>query len=243
MNRRSIETCTALPRRGMTLLELIVAITILAVVSALAATMWEQMRSWSDENSDVGRALRVDQSLRVLERQWGSRQRIVKLDEEDEAGVWVDGEALEFVTSESILFPDWPLVHARYRIESEVAVLAGERSVHRLVLEEFRLSGAPVMDDGRTDPEGRPIAKKITLLDDCQALAWQRLVDPTRLQPVAALDSSVWFPLEPPLAGQSRESQRDERGRRETAPMKAGRLHGMREGKEFAWTFVVADSR
>ncbi len=100
--------------RGMTLLEVLIATTILASLTVIVAMLWAQTGQWTEETRTHDSALRLQRTLDLLDRQWGARVTNVTLADGAEGAVIVDGERLEFITASSALFPDWPLVRAAY---------------------------------------------------------------------------------------------------------------------------------
>jgi len=135
--------------QGMTLLEVLIATTILASLTAIVSTLWAQTKQWTDETATHDSALRLQRTLNLLDRQWESRLLDAKLTDGDTSAVRVDEDRLEFVTTESVLFSDWPLVKAVYiatrsvEIDPEADLLADQDTdadaPWRLVYEETKL--------------------------------------------------------------------------------------------------------
>jgi len=144
--------------RGMTLLEVLIATTILASLTVVVAMLWSQTKQWTDETRTHGSALQLQRSLDLLDRQWGARLTRVKLADGEEGSVIVDGDRLAFVTTESALFPDWPLVRATY-IARPTGPAPG--SAWTLEYEEVRLgttfnAGTEIVLDA--EPQGESLA-------------------------------------------------------------------------------------
>jgi prepilin-type N-terminal cleavage/methylation domain-containing protein len=171
--RRSIP---ARRRRGMTLLELLLATTILASIMGLVAMLYGHSASWAAGNQEQSDALRLHRVLQVLSDQWATRRRIAEpnvivLGE----SIDVDDERLRFLTATPILFPEWPLAWVEYRVEVDPEH-RGRGGLHRrLVYRETRVVDVGEDPDHRAfGPDGRRLGEAIVLLDDCAELRWER---------------------------------------------------------------------
>ena len=107
------------PRAGFTLLEMLLAITVLATLTALVAALWRQMGDWSGEGSKLQEALRLPRVVELLRAQWAERRSNVGMKDTDE-GWSVQPGVVEFVTTLPILDPSRPLVHVAYAVERDL---------------------------------------------------------------------------------------------------------------------------
>jgi len=189
----------------MTLLEMLVAVTLLGALTTLTATMWSQVARWSEENHELDAPLRVRRALETLDRQWRSRVETAPVDERDPWGMWIDGRVLEFITEEPLLEPEWPLVRARWSIEGERSANVAERDRLRLVYEERRLPGPGGIDGN--EPVRPGDVREMVVMEECAALAWQAPGGWARATP-GVVDVGLWRTIEPPPAGLSRDAVR-----------------------------------
>lgn len=127
------------PRRGFTLLELLIAITILASISALVAALWSQTTAWAGENGMTLKTMRLPRVRELMRAQWADRRGAFRLSDSGES-VAAEPDKLSFVTATPMLFPDWPLVRAEYSIERDYDTPSGALPAWRLVYTETRLA-------------------------------------------------------------------------------------------------------
>lgn len=191
-------------RPAMTMLELILAITILASITALIAALWGQSRDWARDSTEQFRAVRLQRVLELMRAQWDDRRAAIA----PKAGAVVSAAALpnsvEFYTATPIIFTDWPLVRAAYRIEV-VRGFDGAPDTYDLVYEEYPLrraeQDAALDRDGGRDPaqlttaeqviddqsrggaagsdglvrlNGRGVSNRLVLLQGCAQLKFER---------------------------------------------------------------------
>lgn len=241
---------------GFTLLELLLAITILASISALVAALWAQTGAWAGENSLSHKTMRLPRVRELMRAQWADRRGAFQLTPSGSSVVAMP-DRLSFVTATPILFPDWPLVRAEYIVERDYDTPAGAPPAWRVAYEETRLSdlGQPPqkVDDliasGRGDEAGRYI-----LLDGLSVAAFERfgtgdrsiqrsgsLVEPdepsedpkrpiapaVNIKPDKDEDEQRWRPFELEYGGL----------------IPAVRLTGIYEEEAFSCVFVIAGSR
>lgn len=159
--------------RAFTLLETILALTILFVLMGLIAVLWAQARDWTADAQREDGALHITRLVTTIRTQWGDRR---SLDPEkplqDSAGVSPD--AVRFVTASPILFPQWPLVRAEYRIELDTFRGTLSEPRYRLRYTETRLPGGTDDPLGSLDAAGQPMIQSVVLIDDCTLLHWER---------------------------------------------------------------------
>lgn len=167
-----------MPRRAFTLLEMLIALTILASITAGIGVFWAQANAWERDNGAHRETLRLERVTRMLREQWNGRRALALEDDGDAGGdgVRVNAGGVSFTTSRAVLFPSWGLVRVRYVIERDPAG-GVDGTAYRLVYEEMRVldASAPgaVGVDG-TDPRGRPVGAREVLLDGLTALRMER---------------------------------------------------------------------
>lgn len=175
-------------RRGFTLLELLLAAALLASMSVLIGALLSQTRQWSEDTGDGGAAIRAMRAMEALREQWGDRRTAVGLNDEGASVVLAPG-SLRFVTARPLLFPDWPLAAAEYRIEEDFESQTGQGRLWRLVYLESRITSMKPAAEDAADPTGRPRTERAVLLSACESLAWERRAMPR--QPAADEESAA----------------------------------------------------
>ena len=245
------------PRHGFTLLELLLAITILASISALVAALWTQTSAWAGENGSTLKTMRLPRVLELLQAQWADRRGAFRLDEAG-SSVIAEPDRLSFITATPILFPDWPVVRAQYIVERDYDTPPGAPPAWRLAYIETRLSdlskppeeAEDLIAQGRGEDAGNYI-----LLSNLASLSFDRFgvgnrsilkngsrveaeeenPDPLEKQPSVlqnrtpdeAEDKQKWRPFADPFDGL----------------IPAVRLVGEYEGEAFSCVFVIEGSR
>ncbi len=206
--------------RAMTLLEVVLAVSVLAATLGLVAGLFSDGRRWAATSAAALRGERLARSIDLLREQWADRRTTVPLDERG-ASVRIDPGRLEFVTAHPLLLTGWPLVCAAYQIESDdQARGAAER--WRLVYRERAVSDvkrAPA--DTSAAPEA-PVAS-LVLLRGCDGLEWQEARALGSEDTVA--DGGLGWGAVRPIA---------------TEHGPAIRLYGRMDGGEFACVLIVA---
>lgn len=167
--------------RAFTLLELLVAVAILSAVFALVASLWSQASGWGADIERQSEGLRLQRVVAMMKDQWSNRRTSVALGRDKMPVVSTDTH-LTFTTATPILFPDWPLVVATYRLERETEI--GRLGLWRIVYEETRVSSArvssedlviePTRWDAGRDARGRPVRDRMVLLDGMPAVSFER---------------------------------------------------------------------
>lgn len=228
----------------MTLLEVLIAITILASLTVIVAMLWSQTKRWTDETRTHDTALRLQRALDLLDRQWDRRLVNATLADGEPGAASVDDTRLDFVTTESVLFPDWPIVRVSY-IATEDAAPTGQQSRWRLVYEETRLGttiNAGTEAAGADNADEQTNLRRSTLVQLTARPAWSAVLTEAQLaeweethgQPLitdAETGALVWIGLT------------DRADRRQTGPdhatdPEAVRLDGATEEGEFRWALV-----
>jgi len=137
-----------MPRRAMTLLELLVSLALLGMLAVLASLMWGQLRGWADDTDEADLALRPHRVQTLLARQWNARAAAG--DEERLGRPRGDARELAFCTRVPIRNPGWPIVEALYRFEPATPDRAA-----RLVYEETRLG--PLLETVPSSDDAEPL--------------------------------------------------------------------------------------
>ncbi|TVQ31708.1 MAG: type II secretion system protein [Phycisphaeraceae bacterium] len=251
-------------RAGMTLLELIIALTLFAFIGSMAATLWSQARSWTDENAAAERSVRTHRVADFMQRQWADRRSDIAGFSAESDAVLVTANRIEFITASPALFPEWPLVRAAYMIErDELYTGPPEQAPCRLVYEETRVTRLDTFEDTAYDRRGERKKEVITLLDDCRNLRWERFSIEEivgDLESVFGIPEGVdpWLTPENGVAAERRPGEdgepaprtsraareaAEESERRERPPLRGVRLKGVHKDREFTWVLVGAGSR
>ncbi|MBN8646109.1 MAG: type II secretion system protein [Planctomycetes bacterium] len=233
-------------RRAFTLLEVVLAVAVLATVCTLAALAISQARSWSDAQSQQARALRLARLGEMFNRQWADRRNAAPVSQSGGSAV-VEPKRLEFLTATPILHTRWPLVVAAYVIKEDFSPGKGPGRRYRLEYEEARVSRLGVGSQAEASQLKTPATadeKPLTavLLTDCRDLRFERFgmkFSPTERQRRAEQgvqdrneqeEQPAWHPFEENFDG----------------PIPAVRLVGFageRARQEFSCVFVVEVSR
>lgn len=254
MKARRVQVISVRAPRGFTLLEILLAVAVLSVLSVLIAAMWAQTRDWSLENAAAQRTLRLPRALDLVRSQWADRRAATGVGRITD-GVSVGPDEVAFVTAAPVLFSDWPLVMASWRVERDDDLSPPGEDRWMLVYRET------VVDDLRTDDErdrtaGREMAadrrlriepRELIVLGGCPRLSIERFGPEFRRGTESTPGAQG-----PAASGDERE--REEWiafGPDEWRPIDAEfdgvppavRLVGVFEGKEFSCVLVVGASR
>ncbi len=124
-------------RRAFTLLEVVIATTVMGLLTLLISALNAQLRDWSVDAAEGGESLRVQRAVEFMRDQWAGR---VSLPGRDES-IQTSPAYLSFVTTRPALDPAFPVVRATYRW---VAREAGEQRVFDLVYEEAPVAGVGI---------------------------------------------------------------------------------------------------
>ena len=173
-------------RRAFTLLELLLATTVLAAITALVAVTWAQMSDWAGDGTRDRESMRLHRVVRLMTDQWEDRRSTVPIGEENQPVV-TTSRGFTFMTATPILFPDWPIVQASYQIVPSPDRRPGDPDVWDLMYTEERLVsfGASEKDDDETEAErearrnaidvnGRELVRELRLLHHCPKLYFER---------------------------------------------------------------------
>lgn len=160
-------------RPAFTLLETLLAITILSVLMGFVAVLWGQARTWTEDSHKEQSAMHVTRILHTMRTQWRDR-RATDLGRSALDATGMTPDEVRFVTATAILFPDWPLVRATYRIEYDPGRGTLSDPRYRLVYSETRLPGGQPDPLGSLDAVGMQMTQSIVLLEDCSVLHWER---------------------------------------------------------------------
>lgn len=250
--------------RAFTLLEVLLAIALLGVLGALIATMWSQARDWTLENASAQRVLRLPRLTELLRTQWADRRATVGAGRASEA-VRVGPGEVSFVTATPILFPEWPLVSATWRIVGDEDASTPDAERFRLDYEESPVTtftdpdaeqadGAEGAADSRnrrqrlaSESRATIEPRRIALLRGAEALALDRWGPAYRFEALSLrttpLRQREGEPPEPegPIP-EGPDAWRPIEAQFQGVPP-ALRLSGTHEGKRFECTLIVGDSR
>lgn len=171
-------------RRAFTLLELLLSLTVLAVMTLLIATLWRQASDWSSDAASFDGAMRLPRATELLRSQWAERRTSYTISDKAHS-LSITHERFTFVTAMPLLHPKSPLVKVELIIEPDPT------SSSSFPLRRLRCSETPLVDVASTsrpvasDAAGRPlapirpstiappVARVITLFDGCSQLAWE----------------------------------------------------------------------
>jgi len=98
-------------RSAFTLLELLLATSVLALMTVLLSAMGVQLRAWSEDGERLQDSMRLQRVVEVMRDQWAGRVGVSTTVE----GLQTTPEYLSFVTSRPVLDPAFPVVRATYR--------------------------------------------------------------------------------------------------------------------------------
>lgn len=158
----------------------------LAGIALMVSILWATLANWQADAADQQERMRLHRVTELLREQWADRRTTTPM-EEGGREYTVTDRSIAFVTAMPILFPDWPLVAVSYTIERSDNTIGGTRTA--LVYEERRLTdvNAPPPTNPR-DEQGRPLIRRMVLIDGAQDLAWQRFGRLTERQQQLARD-------------------------------------------------------
>lgn len=199
-------------RRAFTLLELLLAVTILASITSLVAVTWAQMNAWADESGEEHRQMQLHRALKLMTDQWEDRRSTTGMGDNTQRIITGD-TGIGFLTATPILFPDWPVVRVGYRIEPARNRAPGAARAWNLVYIEQRVvefskpkkdedkdsdsrkeqDKRPTFDDVFTDETridrwGNELSRRIILLEQCDSLSIERFGIAADLYEEAGID-------------------------------------------------------
>ncbi len=160
---------------GFTLLEMLLAVAVIASIAMLGSSMWMQATEVSAVAQGRERGLLLQRVGVLMRDQWADR-RALDLPGEDQGSVELGGvrfgpDAIGFNTSRAILLTDAPLVRVEYRIVSREDGLQDLIYIEQPVT-AFSDSGLNRESGGRSVAEARRVA--IPLLEGCRAISMRR---------------------------------------------------------------------
>lgn len=248
---------------GMTLLEVVLAVTTLAAMSTLIAGLWSQTRDWTLENASHQTALRRERALNMMREQWESRVLAVTLGGRGAPAVALTERELAFTTLTPILFREHPMARVVYRLIEENAAVVGAHAVWKLEYEE-----SPVRNPASaiSSAAGGDESRTIILLEGLDELRFERWLDESDaprsgIAPPRAgwyrVDEAVGVPARATQDTGSAASSSSSASSSAAPPssstevdtedelpaLRAGRLVGIIKGEPFAWQFLAAPSR
>lgn len=159
--------------RGFTLIETVLAVTVIATVTALAAMVWASASSHIEGSTETAARSHTQRIVELARAQWASRRVIRTVQStgsQDEGLIAFAHDGVSFVTARSVIFHDWPLVQAVYRVLTDAD---GKQSLVYLETRMMDTSGnAPLVGGMGPDGEGR--TGGIVLIEDAEDLRLER---------------------------------------------------------------------
>ncbi len=249
---------------GFTLLEVLLAIGLLGVLTALIATAWSQAQGWAMENAGAQRALRLPRVTELIRTQWADRRATVGVGRASES-IEVAPGGFSFVTATPVLFPDWPLVHAAWRVARDDEASTPDAERFRLIYEETPVTEfeRPEAKDDGADGGAQVGSRRLALAAQSRASIPPRTL--IVLRACERLSVERWGPEYRATGGladrRSREEPPDPNSEADHEPRAFGpdawriidssfdgvppalRLSGVYERKAFECTLIVGDSR
>lgn len=155
--------------RGFTLLELLLASAVMVSIAVLGTALWTQSAGASESAQLRDRGLRLQRLGTMMREQWSQRRVLRPMQDGAQAGVSLGPERMEFVTASPILYPQAPLVRARYEWGG-----AGENRF------DLRYIERPVLEFGEAleteeDQEATALnSRSMVLLEGCDAVLVER---------------------------------------------------------------------
>jgi len=98
-------------RSAFTLLELLLATSVLALMTVLLSALGSQLRAWSEDGERMQASMRLQRVVEVMRDQWAGRVA----DSSGVEGLLASPEYFTFVTSRPVLDLSFPVVRATYR--------------------------------------------------------------------------------------------------------------------------------
>lgn len=259
-NIRSASSFPRPPRpTGMTLLEVILAITALASITTLVASLWGQMRDWTSENASHHVALQRERTLALFNEQWDTRVLTVSLGDLGAPAVTFDPKTLTFITTTPIFFHQAPMARVVYHVVKEGGALLGQSAAYHLEYEESPV-WSPISAARSPAARTSQPTRRLTLFDQADELRFERWLDEAdEPRPDRPSLRVGWFVLQDELEIQSQQANNNEgqttpdsaqaqqptqiADQDSSIPWRAGRLVGAINGDPFAWQFLAGPSR
>jgi prepilin-type N-terminal cleavage/methylation domain-containing protein len=162
-------------QRGFTLLEMLLAVAVIASIAMLGSSMWLQATESSAAAQGRERGLLLQRIGVLMRDQWADR-RALDLPGEDERSAELGGarfgpNAISFDTTRSILLTDAPLVRAEYRIVSRED---GSQDLIYIEQPVASFSGAGSNGESSGQPSGEAKRVATALLEGCRAIRMER---------------------------------------------------------------------
>ncbi|MCA9292644.1 MAG: hypothetical protein KDA20_02385 [Phycisphaerales bacterium] len=216
---------------AFTLLETLLALTVMASMSVLIAQAFRVAHDAADGGAHLERAVQVDRVLRLMQDQWADR-RVVKLEGDEpnaqspsKPGVTCSEDAVRFITATAILQPEAPLVEASWMVERAEAE-PGAAPSWNLVYQERPITSF------RADREARSKVSRLAVLQGCTSLRLEQFV-PVKLDGRSASDRVIEH-----LAWITPEKSPEVSGEMQSLPI-AVRFVGAYQGEDIACVFAV----
>lgn len=206
----------------------------LAGIALMVSILWATLANWQADAADQQERMRLHRVTELLREQWADRRTTTPM-EEGGREYTVTDRSIAFVTAMPILFPEWPLVAVSYTIERSDNTIGGTRTA--LVYEERRL--LDVTEPPPTNPrdeQGRPLIRRMVLIDGAQDLAWQRFGRLTERQQEQAAAGRSTAPAE-----QAEELSPTEQREADRAARRAGTAVRSRDSNIYGFQSPLAE--
>ena len=125
-------------RRAFTMLEVVIAVTVMGLLTLLISALNAQLRDWSEDAAESAQTLTVQRAVEFMRDQWSGRVQISGRD----PSLQTSPEYVSFVTSRPALDPSFPVVRATYRWAPRESD-RGE-TVYDLLYEETPVAGIAI---------------------------------------------------------------------------------------------------
>ncbi len=223
-----------LVRSGFTLLETLLAMTVVASMTVLIAQAYSIAHQAADGGAHLERAVKVQRVVRLIGDQWGDRRSLMldgaetKEASSDQVGPAFLPDRVRFVTATPALAMQWPLVEASYIIEQAEAE-AGAAPMWNLVYEERPITS---FRTDRTVHESK--SAQLDLLAGCTGLRMEQFIEDEDQSVSSTSDAPsrkqwIWMPFELRDVDESQE---------QVMPM-AVRIVGEYQGEAVTCVFVA----
>lgn len=104
---------------GFTLIETVLAVSIIGAVTAIAAMVWSSATSHVESAAGTNAESHTQRVIELARSQWASRRVLRSVQAsggQDDGLVTFAHDGVSFVTTRGIVFRDWPLVQVVYRV-------------------------------------------------------------------------------------------------------------------------------
>ncbi|MEQ9616590.1 MAG: type II secretion system protein [Phycisphaerales bacterium] len=141
-------------RHAFTLLEVLLATTVLALMTVLLAALGTQLRSWTEDGQRLQASMRLQRSVEAMREQWAGRVTISGSVE----GLVTSPGYVSYLTSRPLLVSNFPVVRATYRWVERAG--EGDEPVYDLMLEETPAGRIGYLAPERRSEQGETTAEQ-----------------------------------------------------------------------------------